>query len=292
MTAVIKASGLRKRYGRTEALSGIDFEIESGSIVGLIGPNGAGKTSALKAILGLTRFDGDLEVLGRDPRRARHELMREVCFIADVAVLPRWLKVWQALDFVAGVHPRFNRERADAFLERTEIRMDRKVGQLSKGMVTQLHLALVMAIDARLLVLDEPTLGLDILYRKAFYETLLNDYFDGDRTILVTTHQVEEIEKILTHVMFLKAGQLVLNEEMEALPERFREVLVRPDKAEAARALNPLHERGVLGRHLFLFEGQDEARLAELGEVHNPGIADLFVAKMRSGRATAGEVQS
>ncbi len=292
MTAVIKANGLKKRYGRTEALAGIDMDIQPGSIVGLIGPNGAGKTSALKAILGLTRFSGELEVMGQDPRVARHQLMRDVCFIADVAVLPRWLKVGQALDFVAGVHPRFNRERADAFLARTEIRLDSKVGQLSKGMVTQLHLALVMAIDAKLLVLDEPTLGLDILYRKAFYDTLLNDYFDGDRTILVTTHQVEEIEKILTHVMFLKAGRIILDEAMDDLPERYREVLVKPDQVEAARALNPLHERELLGRHLFLFEGQAKETLAQLGEIHHPGIADLFVAKMGTGRATAGEVQS
>ncbi|MEA5445874.1 ABC transporter ATP-binding protein [Gammaproteobacteria bacterium AB-CW1] len=292
MSAVIKASNLSKHYGRTEALSGLDFEIQPGSIVGLIGPNGAGKTTALKAILGLTRFDGELEVMGQDPRQARHQLMRDVCFIADVAVLPRWLKVWQALDFVEGVHPRFDRERAEAFLARTEIRRDRKVGQLSKGMITQLHLALIMAIDARLLVLDEPTLGLDILYRKAFYDHLLNDYFDGDRTILVTTHQVEEIEKILTHVMFIKAGKLVLDEEMETLPKRFSEVLVKPADADRAREMNPLHERELLGRHLFLFEEQPRERLAELGEIHNPGIADIFVAKMGKGPATAGEVQS
>lgn len=292
MTAVIKAKGLYKRYGRTEALGGIDFEIAPGSIVGLIGPNGAGKTSALKAILGLTRFEGDLDVLGQDPRVARHQLMRDVCFIADVAVLPRWLKVGQALDFVEGIHPRFDRKRAEAFIKRTEIQRDRKVGQLSKGMITQLHLALIMAIDARLLVLDEPTLGLDILYRKAFYDTLINDYFDGDRTILVTTHQVEEIEKILTHVMFLKAGKLVLNEDMEQLPERFAEVLVKPEDADKARQRGPLHERELLGRRLFLFENESRETLESLGEVHRPGIADIFVAKMGSGRATAGEVHS
>jgi len=292
MTTVIKADALKKRYGRTEALSGVNFEIKEGSIVGLIGPNGAGKTSALKAILGLTRYEGQLEVLGRDPRRSRRQLMEDVCFIADVAVLPSWLKVRQALDYVEGVHPRFQRQRAEAFLDRTEIRRDRKVGQLSKGMITQLHLALIMAIDARVLVLDEPTLGLDILYRKAFYETLLNDYFDGNRTILVTTHQVEEIEKILTHVMFIQAGKIVLNEEMEDLPQRFAEVLVKPDQAEAARKLGPLHERELLGRRLFLFEGQSQASLEALGEVHSPGIADIFVAKMGHGRATAGEVKS
>jgi len=292
MNAVIKANGLKKRYGRTEALSGVDLEVQPGSIVGLIGPNGAGKTSALKAILGLTRFEGELEVMGQDPRQARQELMKDVCFIADVAVLPRWLKVRQALDFVEGIHPRFDRQRAEAFLDRTEIRRDRKVGQLSKGMITQLHLALVMAIDAKLLVLDEPTLGLDILYRKSFYETLLNDYFDGDRTILVTTHQVEEIEKILTHVMFIKAGKIVLDEAMESLPERFSEVLVKPEQADKARAMRPLHERELLGRHLFLFENEPHEKLAELGEIHSPGIADIFVAKMGRGRATAGEVQS
>ncbi|MCP1728367.1 ABC-2 type transport system ATP-binding protein [Natronospira proteinivora] len=292
MNAVIKANGLKKRYGRTEALSGVDLEVQPGSIVGLIGPNGAGKTSALKAILGLTRFEGELEVMGQDPRRARQELMKDVCFIADVAVLPRWLKVRQALDFVEGIHPRFDRQRAEDFLDRTEIRRDRKVGQLSKGMITQLHLALIMAIDAKLLVLDEPTLGLDILYRKSFYENLLNDYFDGDRTILVTTHQVEEIEKILTHVMFIKAGKIVLNEEMESLPQRFSEVLVKPERADEARAMHPLHERELLGRHLFLFENEDHEKLSALGEIHSPGIADIFVAKMGQGRATAGEVQS
>jgi ABC-2 type transport system ATP-binding protein len=283
MNPVIRAKGLSKRYGRTRALDGVDFEIGLGSIVGLIGPNGAGKTTALKAVLGLTGFDGELEVLGQDPRRHRHRLMQDVCFIADVAVLPRWLKVRQALEFVRGVHPRFDPERAREFLSRTEIRLDSKVGQLSKGMVTQLHLALIMAVDARLLVLDEPTLGLDILYRKAFYSNLLNDYFDGERTILVTTHQVEEIEKILTHVMFIQHGRIVLDEEMERLPEHYCEVLVKPDRAEAARALGPLHERELLGRRLFLFEGGDRGRLAEIGELHHPGIADIFVAKMGEG---------
>lgn len=280
MSNVIQARGLAKRYGKVDALAGIDLDVPEGSIVGLIGPNGAGKTTALKAILGLTRFEGELDVLGHDPRRSRQQLLQDVCFIADVAVLPRWLRVHQAVDFVEGVHPRFDRERAEAFLARTEVQPQRKVGQLSKGMITQLHLALIMAIDARLLVLDEPTLGLDILYRKAFYETLLTDYFDGERTILVTTHQVEEIENILTHVLFMQGGQIVLDEAMEALPERFTEVLVTPDRAAEARKLGPLHERELLGRHLFLFEDGDRKRLEELGEIHNPGIADIFVARM------------
>ncbi|HWP94234.1 MAG TPA: ABC transporter ATP-binding protein [Gammaproteobacteria bacterium] len=282
---VVHARGLRKRYGKLQALDGIDFEIQQGQIVGLIGPNGAGKTTALKAILGLTPFEGELAVLGRDPRVSRHAIMQDVCFIADVAVLPRWLRVSQALEFVERVHPRFSRERAEYFLSRTEIRRNSKVAQLSKGMVTQLHLALVMAIDARLLVLDEPTLGLDILYRKEFYAALLNDYFDGRRTILVTTHQVEEIEKILTHLMFINHGRLVLNESMETVASKYTEVLVVPDRAEAARALGPLHEREMFGKRLFLFEGVERIRLRELGEIHTPSVADLFVAKMRGAAA-------
>lgn len=282
---LIKARGLRKYYGTMAALDGVDFDIEAGQIVGLIGPNGAGKTTALKAILGLTPFDGELDVLGLDPRRHRHELMQQVCFIADVATLPRWLRVADALDFMAGVHPRFNRGKAEAFLKRTEIKPDRRVKQLSKGMVTQLHLALVMAIDARLLVLDEPTLGLDILYRKQFYSSLLNDYFDEQRTILVTTHQVEEIEKILTHLMFINHGRLVLNESMESVAEHYTEVMVKPENVESARALQPLHEREVFGKKLMLFAGIARERLETLGELHTPGIADLFEAKMKGGRA-------
>ncbi len=290
MTMAIRASGLHKHYGRVEALAGLDFEIAPGTIVGLIGPNGAGKTTALKAILGLTRFEGELEVLGHDPRQNRQRLLQDVCFIADVAVLPRWLKVRQAVDFVEAVHPRFHRDKAEAFLERSEVGFNRRVGQLSKGMITQLHLALIMAIDARLLVLDEPTLGLDILYRKSFYDTLLNDYFDGERTILVTTHQVEEIEKILTHVMFMNHGRIVLDEAMDELPERFVEVLVSPSDVERAREFGPLHERELLGRHLFLFEDGSREELKQLGEIHNPGIADIFVAKMGHG-ASAQEVK-
>jgi len=281
MSTLIKATGLSKRYGDKAALDGISFEVQAGQIVGLIGPNGAGKTTALKAILGLTGFDGGLSVLGNDPRIARHAVMQDVCFIADVAVLPRWLKVEQALRFVADVHPKFSLEKAEGFLARTEIRRNSKVAELSKGMVAQLHLALVMAIDAKLLVLDEPTLGLDILYRKAFYETLLSDYFDGSRTILVTTHQVEEIERILTHLMFINHGRIVLDASMEDVAERFTEVMVAAARADDARGLKPLHERDVFGKKLFLFEGVGRDRLRELGELHTPSVADLFVAKMK-----------
>lgn len=281
MSAVVHASNLSKRYGATVALDGVSFEIDAGRIVGLIGPNGAGKTTALKAILGLTEFDGDLSVLGKDPRRQRAELMREVCFIADVAVLPRWLRVREALEFVAGVHPRFSRARAEAFLARTRLKPGQRVRELSKGMIVQLHLALVMAIDARLLVLDEPTLGLDILYRKAFYENLLNDYFDENRTILVTTHQVEEIEHILTDLLFVRDGRIALAATMDEVAERYAEVLVNPDRADAARALGPINERQVFGKSIFLFDGVERARLAALGEVHKPSVSDLFVATMK-----------
>ena len=281
MSVLIKARGLSKRYGSLRALDKVDFDIEEGCIVGLIGPNGAGKTTALKAILGLTGFDGELDVLGHDPRKARERLMQEVCFIADVAVLPRWLKVGNALSFVEAVHPRFNRERAMHFLERTRISQKSRVGQLSKGMVTQLHLALIMAIDAKLLVLDEPTIGLDILYRKEFYSNLLNDYFDGKRTILVTTHQVEEVEKLLTHLMFIDNGRIVLNDSMEAVGEKYAEVLVNPDKTESARGLNPISEREIFGKKLFLFEGVERGKLQQLGELHTPSVADLFVAKLK-----------
>jgi ABC-2 type transport system ATP-binding protein len=278
---MIRAQGLSRRYGSTVALDNVDFEIPAGRIVGLIGPNGAGKTTALKAILGLGPYHGQLEVLGLDPRRQRAELMHQVCFIADVAVLPRWLRVRQALDITAGLHPRFSREKAEAFLAQTEIKRDSKISALSKGMVTQLHLALVMAIDARLLVLDEPTLGLDIIYRKEFYAALLNDYFDGERTILLTTHQVEEVEHILTDLMFISHGRIVLNESMEALGEKYLELSARPDRAEAARALGPLSERQGLGRHYFIYEGRTRDELAALGDIKVPGVADLFVAKVR-----------
>lgn len=281
MNPVIRAQGLTRRYGSTLALDSVDLEIPAGRIVGLIGPNGAGKTTALKAILGLGPFEGQLEVLGLDPRRQRAQLMEQVCFIADVAVLPRWLRVRQALDITEGLHPRFSREKAEAFLRQTEIKHDSKISALSKGMVAQLHLALVMAIDARLLVLDEPTLGLDIIYRKEFYNALLNDYFDGQRTILLTTHQVEEIEHILTHLMFISHGRIVLNESMDALGEKFLELATRPDRAEQARSLGPLSERQGLGRHYFIFENRTRAELEPLGDIKVPGVADLFVAKVR-----------
>jgi ABC-2 type transport system ATP-binding protein len=276
--ACIEARGLRKAYRSTVALDGIDLRIEEGRIVGLIGPNGAGKTTALNAILGLTSYEGELRVLGRDPWSERDRLMRDVSFIADVAVLPRWIRVDQLLDYVAAVHPRFDRARAEAFLERTTIRLRSKVRELSKGMVTQLHLAVVMAIDARLLVLDEPTLGLDLLFRKQFYDSLLNDYYDRTRTIIVATHQVEEIEHVLTDLMFIDRGRVVTACSMEELESRYAEVLVRPEQLAAARALGPLQERQVMGRSILLFADGDRRRLAELGEVRTPGIADLFIA--------------
>jgi ABC-2 type transport system ATP-binding protein len=275
---VIEARGLRKAFGTTAALDGVDLRVEPGRILGLIGPNGAGKTTLLNSILGLTACEGELRVLGIDPFRQRDALMREVCFIADVAVLPRWIKVSQAIDYVAGVHPRFDRAKAERFLARTDIKRDKRVGKLSKGMVTQLHLALVMAIDARLLVLDEPTLGLDILFRKQFYDSLLNDYFDGSRTILVTTHQVEEIQDVLTDVAFIHRGRIVLDTPMDDLASRYAEVVVKPEDLEAARALKPIRERQVLGRTILLYEGADREALANGGEVRTPSIADLFVA--------------
>ena len=278
--ACIEARGLRKTFGPTVALDGVDLHVEEGRILGLIGPNGAGKSTALNAILGLTPFEGELKVLGRDPWTERDALMADVSFISDVAVLPRWMRVWQAVDYVAGVHPRFDRAKAEALLAKTDIRPRSKVRELSKGMVTQLHLALVMAIDARLLVLDEPTLGLDILYRKQFYDSLLNDYFDRSRTILVTTHQVEEIQDVLSDVMFIQRGRIVLSTSMEDFESRYLEVLVHPDQAAAARALGPIHERQLFGRSILLFDRGDRLQLAALGEVRTPSIADLFVAVM------------
>jgi len=279
---VIEARGLRKAFGATIALDGIDLRIEEGRIVGLIGPNGAGKSTVLNAILGLIPYQGELKVLGRDPWAERDQLMRDICFIADVAVLPRWMRVSQALEYVAGVHPRFERAKAEAFLAKTTITPARKVRDLSKGMVAQLHLALVMAIDAKLLVLDEPTLGLDILYRKQFYDSLLNDYFDRSRTIIVTTHQVEEIQNVLTDVMFIDRGRIVLDCSMETFEARYVEVTVNPDRIAAARALKPIYERPVFGRSILLFdltfERLDRQQLAALGELHTPSIADLFVA--------------
>jgi ABC-2 type transport system ATP-binding protein len=277
---VIEARGLRKAFGKTISLDGVNLRVDEGRILGLIGPNGAGKSTALNAILGLTEYQGELRVLGRDPWDERDQLMRDVCFIADVAVLPRWMRVSQALDYVGGVHPRFDRAKAEGFLAKTDIKRASKIRELSKGMVTQLHLALVMAIDARLLVLDEPTIGLDILYRKQFYDSLLNDYFDRTRTIVVTTHQVEDVQHVLTDLMFINRGRIVLDCSMEEFESRYLEVAVHPERVAAARALKPIHERQVLGRSILLFDRVDRGQLAALGEVRTPSIADLFVALM------------
>src|ERR1041384_902957 len=278
--AYIEARGLRKSFDHTVALDGIDLRVDEGRILGLIGPNGAGKTTALNAILGLTSYQGELNVLGRNPWTERDQLMRDVCFIADVAVLPRWIRVSQALDYMAGVHPRFDRAKAEGLLSKTNIQRKSKVRELSKGMVAQLHLAILMAIDARLLVLDEPTLGLDILYRKQFYDSLLNDYFDRSRTIIVTTHQVEEVQDVLTDLMFIDRGRIVLQCSMEEFDSRYVEVIVNPGHLAAARALKPMHERPVFGRSVLLFDHVDRDQLAALGEVRRPSIADLFVAVM------------
>jgi len=280
--ASIEARGLRKTFGTTIALDGVDLRVEEGRILGIIGPNGAGKTTALNATLGLTSYQGELKVLGRDPWSAREQLMRDVSFIADVATLPRWIRVSQLLDYVAGVHPRFDRAKAEGFLAKTTIKHASKVRQLSKGMVAQLHLALVMAIDAKLLVLDEPTLGLDILYRKQFYDSLLNDYFDSSRTIVVTTHQVEEIQEVLTDLMFIDRGRIVLECSMEEFDSRYLEVMVNPEHLATARSLKPIHERPVFGRSVLLFDGADRQQVAALGEVRRPSIADLFVAIMEN----------
>jgi ABC-2 type transport system ATP-binding protein len=286
MSAVISAKGLAKRYGKQVAVDGISFDIPAGRIVGLIGPNGSGKTTTLKAALGLIPFDGELSVLGLDPRTQRDQLMNDVCFIADVAILPRWLRVADAIDFVAGVHPRFDREKAERYIANTRLKPSMKVKQMSKGMIVQLHLALVMAIDARLLVLDEPTLGLDIIYRKQFYQNLLEDYFDENKTIVITTHQVEEVEHILTDLMFIRDGKLVLSASMDEIGERYTEVMVSADKLSAANALQPIDQRVVFGKSVMLFDsagpgGVSRAQLAALGETRNPSVADLFVATMK-----------
>jgi ABC-2 type transport system ATP-binding protein len=278
--ACIEARGLRKAFGATLALDGVDLRVEEGRIVGLIGPNGAGKTTALNAILGLIPYQGELNVLGRNPWTERDRLMRDVSFIADVAVLPRWIRVSQALDYVAGVHPRFDRAKAEGFLAKTSIGRESKVRTLSKGMVTQLHLALIMAIDAKLLVLDEPTLGLDILFRKQFYDSLLNDYYDRSRTILVTTHQVEEVQHVLTDLMFINRGRIVFDCSMEQVESRYAEVMVNPEQVAAARALKPMQERQLFGRSILMFDHADRRQLASLGDVRTPSIADLFVAVM------------
>src|SRR3569833_1992916 len=267
MSPVIEARGLKKSYGATQAVDSVSFAVQPGRIVGLIGPNGAGKTTLFKAILGLTQFDGELRVLGRDPRSERNELMQDVCFIADVAVLPRWLRVSQALDFVAGVHPRFDRSRATDFLKKTDIKLTSRVRELSKGMVTQLHLALILAIDARLLVLDEPTLGLDLLFRREFYDTLLNDYFDKESTILLTTHQVEEIENLLTDVIFINRGNITLETSVESLAERYVQLTVGPDEAPRARERKPFYEREIFGRVAMFFEGRPANELEPYGDI-------------------------
>jgi ABC-2 type transport system ATP-binding protein len=286
MSAVISARGLTKRYGKQVAIDGIDFDIPAGRIVGLIGPNGSGKTTTLKAALGLIPFDGELTVMGRDPRTERDALMQDVCFIADVAILPRWLRVMDAIDFVAGVHPRFDRSRAERYIANTRLRPTMKVKEMSKGMIVQLHLALVMAIDAKLLVLDEPTLGLDIIYRKQFYQNLLEDYFDENKTIIITTHQVEEVEHILTDLLFIRDGRIVLAASMDEVGERYVEVMVAADKVNAANALQPLDQRTVFGKNVMLFDsaragGVSRAQLSALGETRNPSVADLFVATMK-----------
>ena len=281
MTAVISARDLSKHYGSKMAVDHVSFEIPAGRIVGLIGPNGSGKTTTLKAILGLIPFDGDLAVLGFDPRTQRDQLMQDVCFIADVAILPRWLRVCDAIDFVAGVHPRFDRAKAEKYIAHTELRPTMRVKAMSKGMVVQLHLALVMAIDAKLLVLDEPTLGLDILYRKQFYQNLLEDYFDENKTIVITTHQVEEVEHILTDLMFIREGKIVLAATMDEVGQRYTELMIPNDKVEAASALRPINQRAEFGKSIMLFDGVPRNELEALGETRTPSVADLFVATMK-----------
>ncbi len=285
MTSLVSARNVSKFYGDVKAVDDVSFEIDKGKIVGLIGPNGAGKTTLLKAVLGLTDCQGNLSVLGMDPFRQRKELMQNICFIADVAVLPRWIRVTQLLEFIATVHPRFSRSRAEELLAKTKIKANSRVRQLSKGMVTQLHLSIITAIDAKLLVLDEPTLGLDIIFRKEFYGNLLNDYVDGERTIVITTHQVEEIENLLTDLMFINDGKIVLNASMEDLPEQYVELLASGENAEVARRLNPIYEREVFGRKALMFEGISRDRLQGMGEIRTPGIADLFVAKVKGAAA-------
>ena len=285
MTSLVTAKNVSKHFGDVRAVDNVSFDIEKGKIMGLFGPNGAGKTTLLKAVLGLTDCDGDLSVLGLDPFKQRKELMRNICFIADVAVLPGWIKVHQLLRFMEDTHPNFSRKQADDFLSRTKVRTDARVKELSKGMVTQLHLSIIMAIDAKLLVLDEPTLGLDIIFRKDFYSSLLSDYFDGERTILITTHQVEEIENILTDIMFINDGKLLLDTQMELLPDQFVELMASGEDADKARQLGPIYERDVFGKKVMTFEGVDKDKLAGLGEAHTPSVADLFVAKVKGASA-------
>ncbi len=281
MSGVLTAKSLNKRYGKQLAVDHINLDIQPGRIIGLIGPNGSGKTTTLKAALGLIPFEGELRVLGFDPRTQRDELMKEVCFIADVAVLPRWIRVREVLDFVEGTHPKFNRQKAKNYLAKTKLKPEMRVKEMSKGMIVQLHLAIVMSIDAKLLVLDEPTLGLDILYRKQFYQNLIEDYFDESKTIIVTTHQVEEIETILSDLIFIRDGKITLNTSMDEIGNRFIEVMVNSENYAAAKALNPIDERSVFGKTVFLFDGVERATLAKLGDLKTPGIADLFVATMK-----------
>ncbi|MGI9236935.1 MAG: ABC transporter ATP-binding protein [Woeseiaceae bacterium] len=284
MTSLVNARGVSKHFGAVRAVDNVSFEVEQGKILGLIGPNGAGKTTLLKAVLGLTDFDGELSVLGLDPFRQRKELLKNICFIADVAVLPRWIKVTQLLDFVEAVHPNFSRKRAESFLSQTKVRSDAKVRELSKGMVTQLHLSIIMAIDAKLLVLDEPTLGLDIIFRKEFYSNLLNDYFDEKRTILITTHQVEEIENLLTDIMFINDGKILLDQPMDALADTYVELSASGENAEKAKGLGPIAEHEMFGKSVLLFEGVGREHLQDLGELRTPSVADLFVAKVKGAR--------
>ncbi|MEX2130870.1 MAG: ABC transporter ATP-binding protein [Pseudohongiellaceae bacterium] len=281
MTTIVEAKGLAKHYGKFAALNGVDLNIQAGAITGLIGPNGAGKTTTLKAFTGLCDFEGELSVAGRDPRNGRHKLMEEVCFIADVGILPKWMKVRDVIDYVAGVHPRFDRNKAEHFLATTQIQTGSKIKTLSKGMVTQLHLALVMAIDVKLLVLDEPTLGLDIIYRKEFYDRLLNDYFDGNRTVIISTHQVEEIETLLTQLVFINKGRIALDVQMADLPNHYTEVLVESKNIERAEQLGPIHRRSVLGKKTFIYENVQRELLETLGELYTPSVSDLFVAKLK-----------
>jgi ABC-2 type transport system ATP-binding protein len=285
MTSLVTASNVSKRFKDVRAVDNVSFEIEKGKILGLFGPNGAGKTTLLKAVLGLTDCEGQLSVLGLDPFKQRKELMRNICFIADVAVLPGWINVTQLLDFVEATHPNFSRNGAEEFLSRTKVRKDAKVRELSKGMVAQLHLSIIMAIDAKLLVLDEPTLGLDIIFRKEFYSNLLSDYFDGERTILITTHQVEEIENLMTDIMFINDGRILLDSSMEALPDTYVELMTSGENADKARQLGPIYERDVFGKKVLTFEGKNKEQLAEFGECHTPSVADLFVAKVKGAAA-------
>jgi len=283
MTSLVSARNVSKSYGTVRAVDDVSFDIGKGRIMGLIGPNGAGKTTLLKALLGLTDCQGSLSVLGLDPFKQRKELMQNICFIADVAVLPRWIKVSQLLDFLVSVHPQFSRDRAEELLAQTNIKKDSKVRELSKGMVTQLHLCIITAIEAKLLVLDEPTLGLDIIFRKEFYGNLLSDYFDEERTIIITTHQVEEIENLLTDVMFINGGKIVLDKSMEEIPDQYVELMASAEGAERAQQFKPFYEREVFGKKVMTFEDVDREQLQELGELRTPDIADLFVAKVKGG---------